>query len=133
MSVTRYLIDTIGYFDTSFFNSEEHCDWTNRARLCGFIALDRRAQQCISLVTDTLESQKCESSLCHFDKAKLDNDGSAAMNEAVKRYGAEPLYRPFRLHNPKFAGGREGVGIPIKNLDGYTYVEDFAPANYLNE
>jgi GT2 family glycosyltransferase len=50
MSMTRAVLDKIGYFDARFGKfGEEHCDYNIRARFAGFVNLDGQMQNCLDL------------------------------------------------------------------------------------
>jgi len=124
MSMTRKLVETIGYYDSRFGRfGEEHCDYTIRARLAGFINLDGQMQNCLDLefppFKKLLGHQDVETSLGGPDRDAANREAGVIMREICKRYGQEPLYRPFALRQPRTVGGHGGFGIPAENLQHY--------------
>lgn len=124
MSLTRKVVDKIGFYDARFGRfGEEHCDYTIRARLAGFVSLDGQMQNCLDLETNTLKHQEVETSVTGPERLALDKEASIIMAERCKNYGREPLYQPFVLRLPRQAGGDSGSGIPVGNLDQYAQVD----------
>lgn len=129
MSMTRAVLDKIGYFDARFGKfGEEHCDYNIRARLGGFVNLDGQVQNCLDLEPPPfhphyLKHQDVETSVGGIERKALDRQAGEIMGYICKRYGQEPLYKPFRLRLPKMAGGHGGMGIPVESLDHYTLVD----------
>jgi hypothetical protein len=120
MSMTRSLVERIGYYDPRFAKfGEEHTDYTIRARLAGFVSLDGQPQNCLDLEHKLLRHQDIASSIQGHDREQADQEAASIMGEICKRYGQEPLYRPFRLRQPKMVGGHAGLGIPFEHLGGY--------------
>lgn len=129
MSVTRACFDRIGYFDARFGRfGEEHCDYTIRARLGGFINLDGQMQNCLDLEfpQPMLQHQDVPTSFGGPERKLADYESYQVMSYISKRYGQEPIYRPYYLRLPKVAGGHNGMGIPVDNLGQYVLVD--APA-----
>lgn len=125
ISITRKLIEKVGYFDTRFGKfGEEHCDYTYRCRFAGGIRLDGSDQGCLDLDPPSgnplLTHQEVETSVTGPERTKADQEASAAMRTAASRYAHEHYYRPFSLKNVPFAGtfGKH-PGIPVEELKGY--------------
>jgi len=130
MSITRKLVEEVGYFDASFGQfGEEHCDYTIRCRFAGGIRLDGHDMNCLDLEHPLLRHQDCQTSVTGAERLQADKHASVVMAEAVKTYSNRHHYRPFRLVQPKMAGGYSGGGIPVENLleCGYKLVTALAP------
>lgn len=129
MSITRSVLDTVGYFDARFGQfGQEHCDYTNRARFAGFMSINGQMQPQIDLEMDPvlLRHQDCPTSVIGEDRRKADAEADQALQVIASRYGQEPLYREFKLRVPKIAAGSGNTGIPTENLSHYAFVD--APA-----
>ena len=130
MSVTRQCFDTIGYYDARFGKfGEEHCDYTIRARIAGFVNLDGQKQNALDLESKppVLKHQDCATSIFGPERTQADQEAATIMKFLCSRYGMDPVYRPFRLRLPKnVAGvgvGGAGLGIPMDNLGHYAFVD----------
>ena len=129
MSLTRACFERIGYYDARFGKfGEEHCDYTIRARIAGFVDLDGQKQNALDLEAKppVLKHQDCATCFTGVERMAADKEAAQIMRFISTRYGHEPLYRPFRLRLPRMAAGREGLGIPVENLSHYAFVD--APA-----
>lgn len=135
ISITRKLIEKVGYFDTRFGKfGEEHCDYTYRCRFAGGIRLDGQDQGCLDLEPAgwpekaLLKHQEVETSMKGPDRQQADMEASKAMREAASRYSYEHYYRPFSLKKLTVAGtfGKH-PGIPLEDLKGY-HVAPAVPA-----
>lgn len=114
MSVTRKLIEQVGYFDVTFGPfGEEHCDFTNRARFSGAMRLQGQDLHCLDVAMnpELLRHQEVESSIMPYEKPGYDAIAATAMVRASRSYLFTSWYRPFRLYMPKFAGAYESSGI----------------------
>jgi glycosyltransferase involved in cell wall biosynthesis len=126
VSMKRAVLDKIGYFDARFGKfGEEHCDYMNRARLARFVDLDGQMQPQIDLeaTPPLLKHQEVETSVTGAERQNADQEAARIMSYISKRYGLEPIYRPFCLRRPKIAAGHVGLGIPVDNLGNYTFVD----------
>jgi hypothetical protein len=127
LSLTREVLDKIGYFDVRFGKfGEEHCDYTVRARFSGFVNLDGQPQNCLDLEfpqSPLLKHQEVETSVIGPERAARDQEAYQIMNYISKRYGQEPLYRPFYLRLPGPVGGQGGLGTPFDKLKHYQLVD----------
>lgn len=132
MSISRPCFEAIGYYDARFRTGEEHCDYTIRARLAGFVSLDGQPQNALDLEASppVLKHQDCETSLGRPgspERLAADQEAGAVMKEVSSHYGQEPVYRPFRLRLPKTAAGLPlagiSIGIPTTNLSHYAFVD----------
>ena len=138
ISVHRKVVEQIGYFDAAFGKfGEEHCDWTNRARLKGAITLDGMMQTQIDLhhylmgqpEVSLLKHQEVETSMKGPARQQADRESVGAMENAGQSYRYRDVYRPFRLHIPKFSGATREAGIPTEQiLSAYDIVTDFTPS-----
>lgn len=123
MSMTRQLVNKIGYYDSRFGQfGEEHCDYTIRARFAGEQCLDGQDQHCLDLEHNLLKHQEVETSVTGADREKADKEASECMAEAVSDYRIRHYYRPFCLQPPRFVGATKQSGIPFANLHGYQLV-----------
>lgn len=129
MSISRACFDAIGYYDARFGKfGEEHCDYTIRARLAGFVNLDGQRQNAMDLESKppVLKHQDCPTSVLGAERVAADQEAATIMKTMTARYGMDPVYRPFYLRLPKNADGHVGMGIPTANLDHYKFID--APA-----
>lgn len=128
ISITRRVLDTIGYFDVSFGRfSQEHCDATNRARLAGFINLRGKPQHCLDIEQQELGYRyDLHSSVSKVEKSYFESVGSRAIEKAAALYQVKSWYRPYRLLHSQFAGASGNRGISTSQLEtlGYTLVVD---------
>jgi hypothetical protein len=126
MSITRDLVNRIGYFDAyNFTFGQEHCDYTNRARLAGFLNLNGAMQHCLDVVCPELKHQEVESSLTDSEKSKYNSDADT-MIEIVgsRRASADPFIAYCTGRCSRVAGARDGVGIPAHMLRGYHRIKE---------
>lgn len=131
MSVTRSIVNKAGYFDTRFGKfGEEHCDWTNRIRLCGGVQLDGVDQWCIDVEPTArdgaagppvLRHQDVETSLSGPQREAEDRLAAQKMAEAAERYKYESPYRPFSLFWTSHAGVGAS-GIKLDEMPGYARI-----------
>ena len=127
MSITRKVVDDIGYFDTEFGQfGEEHCDYTIRARMAGHLRIDRQDMNCLDIEHKLLRHQNVKTSVTGSDRLAADRRASLVMQRAAEEYKFRHYYRPFRLVYPDYSGGFGGNGISTRNLEqlGYTVVTD---------
>ena len=127
MSMTRELVNTIGYFDTRFPKfGEEHSDYNNRAYLSGLIKIDSVPVRCVDIVSTNLRHQDVMSSISAAEKGVYDIRASEEMQRATIRYRRESHYRPFKLSSSGYAGGQGSIGLKVDNLYGYEDVSGYA-------
>jgi hypothetical protein len=126
MSMTRKLVEKIGYYDTSFGPfGEEHTDYTHRARFSGGININGQQLHCLDVEQPTpmlLRHQDVPTSLSGDERRVADATAAGAMQRASKEYSIRDWYRPFSLVHPSFCGAYEGVGINVGKLRGYAMV-----------
>jgi hypothetical protein len=137
MSLTRQVVEAIGYFDARFGKfGEEHCDYMNRARLVGFMNLDGMMQTQLDLhhhlVNEPekvlIKHQEVETSVVGIERQQADREASEVMKQVCLEYRYRQPYREFCLHQPRYAGGQGNQGIPVEELQpGYKLVTDFWP------
>lgn len=124
ISITRKLIEKVGYFDTRFGKfGEEHCDYTYRCRFAGGIKLDGIIQGCLDIepAAPLLRHQEVATSVTGVERAKADREASEAMQAASKRYASEHYHRPFSLKYQHSVGVfGDHPGIPIADLNRYS-------------
>lgn len=129
MSITRDLVEKVGYFDAAFGKfGEEHCDYTIRCRFAGGIRLENQDMNCLDLEHKLLAHQDCATSVTGQERRQADMESYQVMQQASQDYRWRHYYRPYRLWLPKMAGGYSGGGIPVSNLldMGYRLVTDIA-------
>lgn len=127
ISVTRALIEKIGYFDAEFGQwGEEHSDFTIRARLAGGIKMAGQDMNCLDIEHSLLRHQDVPSSMFGQARARANAEANEVMQRKSREYHYRHYHRPFRLTYPCFAGGLMGSGIPVRALEeiGYTLVTD---------
>lgn len=117
ISLTRKLVEEIGYFDCQFGKfGEEHCDFTNRARLAGHLNLHGNNWLALDVQHDLLAHQDVPSSMapgCREKKLKQ----AESLAKKVS-YGFSGLYRPCLLQHRPVAGIGK-AGISVEKLPGY--------------
>lgn len=102
-----------------------NCDFTNRARLAGFIKLNGQPQQCLDIFCDDLKHQEVPSSLTNEEKQNYNAVADVMIEEVAKTYAVADLYRPFSTGKwAMTAGGRDGLGTPLGSLNRYSRVKD---------
>jgi GT2 family glycosyltransferase len=123
MSMTRELIDRVGYFDPRFGKfGEEHCDFTIRARISGFVSIEGRALNCLDVDHQLLRHQEVETSVQGAEREAANAEAASIMSEMSQEYKFRDTYRGFCLDTPKLCGGRDGAGIPAVFLQNYATV-----------
>lgn len=126
ISITRKLVEKIGYFDARFGKfGEEHCDYTIRARFAGGLKLDGIDQPCLDLdpTPPLLRHQDCQTSMSGPERQRADREASVAMRAASERYRYEHYYQPFALKLPRYVGtfGNKG-GISYTEIKNHALV-----------
>lgn len=117
ISVTRSLLEKIGYFDAAFGQfGEEHCDFTIRARMAGGIQIDKQDMNCLDVEHALLRHQDVGSSVVGGARQRANQEAAAIMEQCNSGYRNRHYYRPFRLKLPRMGGGYRGGGIPVSNL-----------------
>lgn len=126
MSMTREMVNRIGYYDASFGKwGEEHSDWTNRARFAGGMRLQERDLHCLDVDTGTpplLRHLEIESTISPLERPHHDAVARTAITRASKLYICTDWHRQFKLHQPQFAGAYEASGVAVNQLNGYPLV-----------
>lgn len=129
MSVTRELVEKIGYFDAEFGKfGEEHCDYTIRARFAGGIRCEGQDMNCLDVEHTLLGHQDVTTSVVGAARQHANEEARQVMQRASFEYRFRHYYRPFRLIYPVMAHGYSGAGIPCRQLEqiGYKLVTDLA-------
>lgn len=122
ISITRQLVEKIGYFDAEFGAfGEEHCDYTIRARLGGGIKCDGADMNCLDLEHNLLQHQDVETSVVGAARQNADKEAGRVMQRAAFEYKFRHYYRPFRLQYPAHAGGYFGTGMAARQLEQVGY------------
>ena len=128
ISLTRELIEKIGYFDAEFGKfGEEHSDYTIRARLAGGIRLDGQDMNCLDVEHKLLDYQEVETSVSGPARKRADAEASVIMPRAAFEYRHRHYYRPYRIAYPVSANGYSGVGLPCRQLEQIGYKLVSAP------
>jgi hypothetical protein len=111
MSITRRLVNEIGYFDVSFgqFGSE-HCDYAYRAAAAGINVAGGEDITGIDVDHCALYYQQVETSMTGSRRAQADTVSSAVQQFASLTYRWGNHYRPFKLLHSA-VGGHSGAGI----------------------
>jgi GT2 family glycosyltransferase len=123
VSVTKKLIEKIGYFDAAFGQfGEEHCDFTIRARLGGGIKLDGQDMNCLDIEHALLAHQDVETSVQGAQRKRADEEATNIMRQCSDSYKFRHFYRPFMLKLPRYANG--GMAISDLFSCGYKLVTD---------
>ena len=129
MSVTRELVEKIGFFDPEFGKfGEEHCDYTIRARMGGGIRCEGQDMNCLDVEHTLLAHQDVQTSMVGVARDHANQEASQVMQRASFEYRFRHYYRPFSLSYPVMANGYYGAGIPCRQLDriGYRLVTALA-------
>ena len=122
MSVTRELVEKIGYFDPEFGKfGEEHCDYTIRARMAGGIRCEGQDMNCLDIEHNTLSHQDVETSMSGVARVHADKEASHVMQRAAFEYRFRHFYRRYNIAYPIMANGYYGAGIPCRQLDQIGY------------
>lgn len=127
MSITRELVEKVGYFDAEFGKfGEEHCDYTIRCRMAGGIRYDNQDMNCLDVEHDFLKHQDVETSMKGAARKQADEEARQVMARAAHEYRYRHFYRPFRLTYPIRGGGYFGGGTSCRQLEqvGYKLVTD---------
>lgn len=122
MSITRELVEKVGYFDAEFGRfGEEHCDYTIRCRFAGGIRCENQDMNCLDVEHKFLKHQDVATSMTGVDRKHADSEAGAVMQRAAFEYKFRHYYRPFRLTYPVMASGYYGAGIPCRQLEQIGY------------
>lgn len=122
ISVTRELLDKIGFFDAEFGKfGEEHCDFTIRARMAGGIRCENQDMNCLDVEHELLTHQEVPTSVSGTARRHADAEAGSAMQRAAFEYRHRHYHRPFHLSYPVMANGYYGAGIPCRQLDQIGY------------
>ena len=122
MSVTRKLVEKIGYFDAEFGKfGEEHCDYTIRARFAGGIRCEGQDMNCLDVEHALLKHQDVATSMVGVARKYADTEAREIMQRASHEYRFRHYYRPFRLVYPVMANGYFGAGLPCRQLEQIGY------------
>ena len=104
--------------------ASRNCEYTNRARIAGFLNIDSMPQHCLDVDHDLLGHQECESSVTPDRKPELDRSASANLQALSQKYISEGLFRPFATRAMNYVGGRDGVGMRIDQMRNHALVMD---------
>lgn len=122
ISVTRELVEKIGYFDAEFGKfGEEHCDYTIRARFAGGIRCEGQDVNCLDVEHPFLRHQDVQTSMTGAARVNADREAGVVMQRAAFEYRFRHYHRPFRLVYPTMANGYYGGGIPCRQLEQIGY------------
>jgi len=130
MSVTRKLVEKIGFFDAEFGKfGEEHCDYTIRARMAGGIQCEGQDMNCLDVEHDLLKHQDVQTSMSGVARQHADEEARIAMQRASYEYRFRHYHRDFHLAYPVMASGYYGAGIPCRQLEQIGYKIVAAPCS----
>jgi hypothetical protein len=116
MSITRKLVEKIGYFDTRFgVLGEEHCCYTIRSRIARMQDINDLPQHCLDIdfKPAVLRHQEVESSVFGPEREIFDMVAREQMEWAQASYFNTSYYRQFKLEGPMTAGVKGGRN-PVK-------------------
>ena len=125
MSITRNLVESIGYFDPQFGRfGEEHCYYTVRARYAGHQSIMGIHQYCLDIEPQipVLKHQVVNSTISSQEKPTLDRVAGSMMREKSKRYPFTSPYLGFSLIRNRFTDSMTDVGVETDFLLGHTSV-----------
>ena len=125
MSITRNLVESIGYFDPQFGRfGEEHCDYTVRARHAGHQSIMGIPQYCLDIEPQipVLKHQVVNSTISSQEKPMLDHVAGSMMREKSKRYSFTNPYLGFSLLRNRVTDSMVESGIETDFLLGHTSV-----------
>jgi len=125
MSITRNLFNRIGYFDTRFPKMEnEHCDYTNRARLTGFMNVLGKPQGCIDIETGfppQLDHQHdATPTVSGLTRQEWNRESMTTMSQKVREYQMGRFHEPFSLRSTPYVNCHAGFdrGVPVAKMLG---------------
>lgn len=122
ISVTREIVEKIGYFDPEFGKfGEEHCDWTIRARMAGGIRCEGQDMNCLDIEHKALGHQDVETSMSGMARERADREASHVMQRAAFEYRFRHYHRRYNIAYPVMGNGYYGAGIPCRQLDQIGY------------
>lgn len=122
MSVTRELVEKIGYFDPEFGKfGEEHCDYTIRARMAGGIRMEGQDMNCLDIEHTALAHQDVSTSMVGVARTNADREAGPIMQRCSYEYRMRHYHRPFNIAYPVMANGYYGAGIPCRQLKQIGY------------
>lgn len=127
MSITRPLVEKVGYFDAVFGKfGEEHCDYTIRCRLAGGVQLEGQDMNCLDLEHALLRHQEVETSVVGVARKRADEEANLIMQHCSAQYKCRHYHRPFLLRMPRTVAGFSGGGMDPAQLMqcGYALVSD---------
>ena len=117
LSMTRKVLDRVGYFDAQFGQfGEEHCDYNHRARMAGCIRLDGQDMHCLDVENAPIRHQDCQTSVSGEMRHMADRVAYDVMQRVCADYRWRAPHRPYRLHLPLKANGYSHAGIPVSEL-----------------
>jgi GT2 family glycosyltransferase len=114
MSITRKLVESIGYMDPQFGPfGEDHCDFTVRARCAGHQAVNGQDLYCLDVEQPEpplLKHQVVASCIDPNDKPHLDAMANAVMVEKSKAYHFSDAYLAYSLKRNHLVDSINGRG-----------------------
>jgi GT2 family glycosyltransferase len=130
MSMTRPLATKIGYFDAAFYFAQEHCEYTNRARLAGGILIENQVLHCLDIEQPNpplLRHQDVASTMSSDATLEANIKSTAILEKISQAYPVSSWHRPYRLKSPALAGAYENVGIDTGLMPEHALVLDNQP------
>lgn len=114
MSITRKLIESIGYMDPQFGQfGEDHCDFTVRARCAGHQSVNGHGIYCLDVEQPEqplLKHQEVTSCIDPNEKPHLDAVANAVMIEKSKAYQFSDPYLAYSLKRNHLVDAINGRG-----------------------
>lgn len=108
--------------------ASKNCEHNNRARMTGFVNLDKVPQPQLDIVHTTLKHQEVETSIGK-NKAANDREASRVIQKVSKTYRYKDVYRPFSLFRPDYVGASPDSGIPFEAVEDLVHVVDTHPSS----
>ena len=123
MSLTRKVVDDIGYFDPTFFFGEDHVDYTVRARFSNHISTGGQMHYCLDInpKVSLISHSEIESSVAD-EKPFHDVRARSVMLEKSAAYQFTDPYMPYGLVRSQTSDGYRGLGTLTSMMGGYTHL-----------
>lgn len=118
MSLTRNLIESIGFMDPIFGKfGEEHCDFTHRARSSGFMNIGDQPRHCLDVIGIPAVQQDVKPCFLGSERTKADRRSATIMNVLRGTVYMNDPHRPFCLRKTELV-----EGIPSYSLDTTDFI-----------
>lgn len=114
MSMTRKLVETIGFFDTRFGQfGQEHVDFTHRARAAGAIGFGGRQAYGLDIEENFCGRQDVAPSTSPQERKRVSWQAELALELAMVGYQFADPYRQFSLFRPIVSDAFGPDGLPL--------------------